>query len=95
MRKPVGEYFARFFALSASEYRYIPSLSAAKIITKSLARRYLAVLTERIFARGEEKDAGNTPVFANLLTMHGQKDADQNLVYSYRLWYTIKSGACT
>jgi hypothetical protein len=57
-RKPVGEYFARFFALSASEYRYIPSLSAAKIITKSLAHRCLAVLTERIFARARKKTQG-------------------------------------
>ena len=42
------------------------------------------------FCPGEKKDAGNTPVFASLLTMHGQKDADQNLVCSYRLWYTIR-----
>ena len=41
------------------------------------------------FCPGEKKDAGNTPVFTSLLTMHGRKDAGQNLVCSYRLWYTI------
>ena len=41
------------------------------------------------FCPGEKKDAGNTPVFRGLLTMHGRKDAGQNLVCPYRLWYTI------
>ena len=41
------------------------------------------------FCPGEKKDAGNTPVFPSLLTMHGRKDAGQNLVCSHRLWYSI------
>ena len=41
------------------------------------------------FCPGEKKDARNTPVFPSLLTMHGRKDAGQNLVCSYRLWYSI------
>ena len=40
------------------------------------------------FCPGEKKDAGNTPVFRGLLTMHERKDAGQNLARSYRLWYT-------
>ena len=81
----------------ADQIRLFHEVFARRLVFRIIRQRpqVLRSFDRADFCPGEKKDAGNTPVFTSLLTMHGRKDAGQNLVRSYRLWYNFARISCS